>query len=177
MKLKATPRQDNKSVGERSEAVILARFVEPGFKVFCPWGENHRIDMLIEDEDENLYRIQCKTGRVYRECVRFNTVSSYAHHRKGGREIIEGRLTISLFTCRKFRSIIWFLWTLLAQKKVFCVWRQGISRKNMYTEQRNMRCRGRREPVKGFEPPASGLQNRCSTTELHRLVDWMHNYL
>ena len=24
--------------------------------------------------------------------------------------------------------------------------------------------------MKGFEPPASGLQNRCSTTELHRLA-------
>ena len=24
------------------------------------------------------------------------------------------------------------------------------------------------EPVKGFEPPADGLQNHCSTPELHR---------
>lgn len=27
---------------------------------------------------------------------------------------------------------------------------------------------GNLEPVKGFEPPTSGLQNRCSTPELHR---------
>ena len=29
---------------------------------------------------------------------------------------------------------------------------------------------GIKEPVKGFEPPAGGLQNRCSTPELHRLA-------
>lgn len=92
MKFKVVPKQDNKSVGERSEALILGKFVELGFHVFCPWGENHRIDMLIEDEDENLHRIQCKTGRVYKECVRFNTVSSYAHHRKGGKRNYRGQI-------------------------------------------------------------------------------------
>ncbi len=37
--------------------------------------------------------------------------------------------------------------------------------------QKIMKCR-KEEPVKGFEPPADGLQNRCSTPELHR-----QNYL
>ncbi len=31
------------------------------------------------------------------------------------------------------------------------------------------------EPAEGFEPPTSGLQNRCATTTLYRLFAWTHN--
>ena len=57
-----TLKTDNKSVGERSEAMILARLSEFGYLVYLPFGENYRSDMIAEDEDGNLLRIQCKTG-------------------------------------------------------------------------------------------------------------------
>ena len=92
MQLRATPKQDNKSVGERSEAIILARFTELGFYVWLPWGENHRVDMIVEDEEGNIYRIQCKTGRIKSGCVFFKTLSTYAHHRKGGTRNYRGQI-------------------------------------------------------------------------------------
>ena len=91
MQLKATPKQDNKSVGERSEAIILTRFIELGFRVWRPWGENHRADMIVEDEDGQLYKIQCKTGRIERGNVIFRAESSYEHHRRGGRRDYRGQ--------------------------------------------------------------------------------------
>lgn len=84
MKLKATPKQDNKSVGERSEAMFLTRFIELGFHVWRPWGENHRADMIIEDEDGLFHRIQCKTGHIEGNRVIFRAESSYEHHKRGG---------------------------------------------------------------------------------------------
>lgn len=91
MQLKATPKQDNKSVGERSEAFILTRFIELGFHVWRPWGENHRADMLVEDEDGQTYKIQCKTGHIEGDRVIFRAESSYEHHRRGGRRHYRGQ--------------------------------------------------------------------------------------
>ena len=85
-------KQDNKSVGERSEMAIAAHFVELGYYVASPIGENHRYDLIIEDADENLHRVQCKTGRILNGSVRFNAVSSYAHHRKGGKRNYRGQI-------------------------------------------------------------------------------------
>src|SRR5207248_2619165 len=80
------PKPDNKSVGERSQAIILARLSEVGYSVMIPFGENHRYDLVIEDGDGNFHRIQCKTGCISNGCIDFSTASSYYHHpRKGGK--------------------------------------------------------------------------------------------
>ena len=50
-----------------------------GFLVAVPFGENTRYDLIIDD-GEQLQRVQCKTGRLRRGAVLFNTCSSYAHH-------------------------------------------------------------------------------------------------
>src|SRR5947209_19864268 len=71
------PKPDNKSVGERSQAIILARLAEVGYAILLPFGENHRYDMVIEDGDGNFYRIQCKTGCISQGCIDFSTASSY----------------------------------------------------------------------------------------------------
>jgi hypothetical protein len=53
------PKPDNKSVGERSQAIILAKLVEVGYSILIPFGENHRYDLVVEDGDGNFYCIQC----------------------------------------------------------------------------------------------------------------------
>jgi hypothetical protein len=50
-------------VGQRSEAAILAAFIERGFEVLMPWGTNHRCDVVLDLGDRFL-RVQCKTGRL-----------------------------------------------------------------------------------------------------------------
>jgi hypothetical protein len=61
-------------VGQRSEAAILAAFIERGFEVLMPWGTNHRYDMVLDLGDRFL-RVQCKTGRLKRGAVEFNAHS------------------------------------------------------------------------------------------------------
>jgi PD-(D/E)XK nuclease superfamily protein len=91
MQLKASPKQDNKSVGERSEAIILARFIELGFHVWLPWGENHRADMIVEDDDGQFYKVQCKTCHVDGERLIFRAESINEHHRRGVRMNYRGQ--------------------------------------------------------------------------------------
>lgn len=71
-----------KAVGDRSEAHVLAALVEHYPTVLMPWGENCRYDFVIETEDGRLLRIQCKTGRLRKGAVLFNTSSFTYHHPK-----------------------------------------------------------------------------------------------
>ena len=50
-----------------------------GFRVYLPFSENTRCDLVVDDGD-SLYRVQCKTGRLQTGAVRFNLCGSYAHH-------------------------------------------------------------------------------------------------
>ncbi|HLQ30225.1 MAG TPA: group I intron-associated PD-(D/E)XK endonuclease [Ktedonobacteraceae bacterium] len=80
------PKQNHKAIGERSEAMIIAKLLEVGYSVLTPFGDNRRYDLVIEDADGNFYRIQCKTGRIESDSayIQFKPASSY-YHTKAGR--------------------------------------------------------------------------------------------
>src|SRR5205814_3841634 len=62
------------SVGNISEARVLAALVEAGYTVSKPFGDGHKYDFVIDD-GESRQRLQCKTGRIRRGCVVFNAYS------------------------------------------------------------------------------------------------------
>jgi hypothetical protein len=68
-----------KAVGDRTTLAVMAALQEVGFAIYVPFGENTRVDLIIEDGDQ-LWRVQCKTGRLRLGAIRFNTCSTYAHH-------------------------------------------------------------------------------------------------
>lgn len=76
-----------KLVGERSEAIILARLLLAGKVVLQPFGDSQRYD-LVTEENGVFTRIQCKTGRVRKGVVEFNTCSSHYHRGKGWKDYI-----------------------------------------------------------------------------------------
>ncbi len=51
-----------------------------GVALYVPFGENTRCD-LIADQDGELIRVQCKTGRLREGAIRFAVCSCYGHHR------------------------------------------------------------------------------------------------
>ena len=53
---------NTKSIGDTSEAVVLAEFIKAGFPVLLPFGDNQRYDMVVEVSGR-LLRVQCKTAR------------------------------------------------------------------------------------------------------------------
>lgn len=80
----AKPKQNHKAIGERSEAIIMARLLEVGYSVLMPFGDNRRYDLVIEDADGCFWRIQCKTGWMDegKSVILFATASSYNHTMK-----------------------------------------------------------------------------------------------
>lgn len=68
-----------KLVGDRTTAMVLARLLEIYEQVYIPFGENTRVDLMVEDDDEFI-RVQCKTGRLRNGVVRFRACSSTYHH-------------------------------------------------------------------------------------------------
>ena len=55
-------KRDTNRTGEISESAIMTRFLELGYVVFVPYGGNQRYDMVVEDADGRLLRIQCKSA-------------------------------------------------------------------------------------------------------------------
>jgi hypothetical protein len=60
--------------GNLTEAKILAALVAAGYLVSVPFGEGHKYDFIIDDS-VNLRRVQCKTGRVKKGVLLFNSYS------------------------------------------------------------------------------------------------------
>lgn len=65
---------NSKTVGDASEARALARFVELGWAVMIPWGDNLRYDMVI-DRGRGFERVQVKTARVKNGALTFRSCS------------------------------------------------------------------------------------------------------
>jgi hypothetical protein len=68
-----------KRVGDRSTLAIMLALQESGYAVYVPFGENTRVDLIIE-KGSRLASVQCKTGRLRNGTVTFKVCSSYAHH-------------------------------------------------------------------------------------------------
>ena len=60
--------------GNLSEARILAAFVAAGYLVSVPFGSGHKYDFVVDDSAQ-LWRVQCKTGRVKNGALLFNAYS------------------------------------------------------------------------------------------------------
>src|SRR5437870_7878048 len=57
-------RRDTNRIGEISESAIITRFLQLGYVVLTPYGGNQRYDLVVEDNDEQLWRIQCKSAWI-----------------------------------------------------------------------------------------------------------------
>ena len=70
---------NTKTIGETTEAIVLAEFVKAGFPVLLRFGDNQRYDLVIEAGGRFL-RVQCKTAsrcgwKGNRSCIRFKARS------------------------------------------------------------------------------------------------------
>jgi hypothetical protein len=62
--------RDTSSIGNKTEAVVLAALVQAGYRPLLPFGSGHPYDIGL-DVDGKLMRVQCKTGRLLKEGVIF----------------------------------------------------------------------------------------------------------
>ena len=79
-------RENPKSVGERSEGMVLAALLRSGRVVLQPFGDNQRYDLVIDEGGGRFVRLQCKTAQLTKGVLRFNTCSSQTHKATGKRD-------------------------------------------------------------------------------------------
>ncbi len=80
----ATPR-DTSAIGDTCEAMVLAAALKAGRTVLLPFGNRHRYDLVIEDRHGHFQRVQCKSARLIKGAIRFNTSSV---HRKASGQVL-----------------------------------------------------------------------------------------
>jgi hypothetical protein len=70
-------KRDTNQIGDISEVATILRFLQLGYTVLMPYGGNQRYDLMIEDEDENFWCIQCKTAWLNKDgtVLTFNTAN------------------------------------------------------------------------------------------------------
>jgi hypothetical protein len=71
-------KRNTKSKGDISELMVMAAFLEKGYAVAKPFGENARYDFVAE-RDGQFVRVQVKSGWISADVVVFNCFSSHAH--------------------------------------------------------------------------------------------------
>lgn len=70
-------KRNTKSLGVRSEAIVLAELIRAGYKVSIAFGEDQRYDLILDDAGA-LSRVQVKTGRLRDGAILFNCYSVHA---------------------------------------------------------------------------------------------------
>ena len=72
-------REHPKVVGDKTTLAVMAALYEAGYDLYTPFGENTRVDLIVEKGGE-LLRVQIKSGRLREGTVRFACCSTYGHH-------------------------------------------------------------------------------------------------
>ena len=83
---------NTKDRGDISEAQVAAAFLEQGWVVLKPYGDNQRYD-LVTDRGSGFERVQVKTAWLKGDCLLFNCRSS-GYHRGLGTQPYHGQIEI-----------------------------------------------------------------------------------
>lgn len=69
--------RDTNSIGDICEAAIITRLLQLGYVVLTPYGRSQRYDLIIEDAERQLWRIQCKSAWIDENgtVLRFDTAN------------------------------------------------------------------------------------------------------
>lgn len=75
--------KNTKAIGDTAVAGVLARLLKRGDAILLPFGDSQRYDLVL-DKGGQLFRVQCKNGRIRNGCIRFNSSSTqwYKGHRR-----------------------------------------------------------------------------------------------
>lgn len=75
--------RNTKEIADTAVAGVLARLLKKGYAILLPFGDSQRYDLVL-DKDGQLFRVQCKSGRIRNGCIKFNTSSTewYKGHRR-----------------------------------------------------------------------------------------------
>jgi hypothetical protein len=87
---------NTKTIGNISEAKVLARLVELQYPVLLPFGDNERYDLVAELKSGVFSRIQVKTAYLTEDDVLHIPVCSSSNHCNQGKRDYHGQVDIIL---------------------------------------------------------------------------------
>jgi hypothetical protein len=91
-------------IGNRSESVVLAAYIEAGFPVSVPFGNGCAYDLVV-DAGSRLLKVQVKTGWQHQGCLIFKGRRRVRDSRHNGmRRYTEGEVDFSPSTSRRRRA-------------------------------------------------------------------------
>lgn len=107
MELLGKGKRDTNAIGDISESAIVTRFLQLGYVVLTPHGGNQRYDLIIEDSEEKLWRIQCKTARLEYEdtVIAFDTANHNVTGKKRDWRQYRGQCDYFAVYCEKLDKI------------------------------------------------------------------------
>lgn len=92
--------RNTKEIGDMAVAGVLARLLKKGYAILLPFGDSQRYDLVLDKEGQ-LFRVQCKNGRVRNGCIRFNS-SSTEWYKKHSRKNYKGQVDYFGVYCPEF---------------------------------------------------------------------------
>lgn len=87
-----------KQKGIISEYAIISELLKLGFSVSTPLGDNSPYDLLI-DYNNKFIRVQCKSGRIRKGVIRYNTTSSRMNSKGVYKTGYEGKIDYFMVHC------------------------------------------------------------------------------
>jgi PD-(D/E)XK endonuclease len=86
-------------VGQRTEAAICFQLVSRGYRVLLPFGVNQRYDLVLESEEGQFLRAQCKTGRLRDGVIQFKAASIQSNTRRTQIRNYAGEVDLFIVFC------------------------------------------------------------------------------
>jgi hypothetical protein len=100
------PETNTKDRGDETEAKVIHELIARGYSVSVPFGDNDKYDLIVDD-GRSLLRVQCKTGWIEDECVRFKTASKTTVDGEVRRTDYEGEIEAFAIRCKDTGTLYW----------------------------------------------------------------------
>ena len=95
-----------KQTGDETEARIIAALIEAGYSTAIPFGDNDKYDLVLDTGDE-LLRVQCKTGWIEDEVIRFKTASKTTIDGVATMNDYDGTIDAFAVRCKDTDALYW----------------------------------------------------------------------
>lgn len=97
---------NTKQIGDETEARIIAALIAEGYSVSIPFGDNDKYDLVL-DTDTQLQRVQCKTGWIEDDVVRFKTASKTTADGDVTMDDYDGEIDAFAVRCKDNEELYW----------------------------------------------------------------------
>lgn len=91
--------------GDLTESIVISEMMRRGIPVSRPFSDNERYDILVEDEEERLYKVQIKTGWIDSGAVTLRGSSQHTNSQGNTYKPYAGDVDFFFVYCHELESL------------------------------------------------------------------------